>query len=206
MAAINFSSNTIAIANTGLNGSGLGFFGPEGFGNSVNVGNYNDSTFITDSNGLFQGPQLNNVKYVHPASGSINGLSAVNLLAVPNYLATLKISFTHTSAVKTQNAQFRCYDRNNINNNPSGVACLVAEIRKPDTNQANVNGSGSASWTQINGSGSVLNMVSSPGLSGLRPNGPDTSSTQHDWYLAICQSPSSTGVKTSAGYFSVEYL
>lgn len=204
MAIINFSANDLAINNVGLNGSGIGFFG-DTFGQSVNVSEYQNSSYITDSDGLFQGPQINNVKFVHPASGSINGLTPINVLNIPNYLATLKISFSHGSAVTTQNARFRCYDRNNINNNPSGVVCMAYETIHPNTSQATT-GSGSASWTNIQGSGSVLSMTASPGLSGLRPNGPSTSSTQHDWYLCLSQSPSSVGNKTTAGYFSVEYL
>lgn len=203
MATIVFSASDQGIQN--LNGSGLGFYGAT-FGNSVNVGNYQDSTWITDSNGLNQGPQVNNVKYVHPASGSINGLTPVSILNMPNYLSSLKISFLHNVAVKTQNAKFRSYDRNNINNNPSGVTCLAVEIVHPSTVQTGNLGSGSASWTSIFGSGSVLSMVASPGLSGLRPNGVNTTSTQHDWYLNLSCSPNSVGNKTFAGYFSVEYL
>lgn len=203
MATINFSADDQGVQN--LNGSGLGFYGAT-FGNSVNVGDYQDSTWITDSNGLSQGPQVNNNKYVHPNSGSINGLDPINLLDFPNYLATLKVSFNHTSSVRTQNAKFRCYDRNNINNDPSGVVCMAAEIIHPSTSQTGSLGSGDSSWTNIYGSGSILDLISSPGVSGLRPNGSNTSGTQHDWYIALSQSPSSTGAKTSAGYFSCEYL
>lgn len=203
MATIIFSADDQGIQN--LNGSGLGFYGNT-FGNSVDVGEFQDSTWITDSNGLNQGPQVNNVKYIHPASGSINGLTPVNLLDVPNYLSSLKITFSHTTAVRTQNAQFRSYDRSNINNNPSGVTCVVAEVVHPSTSQTGSLGSGDSSWTSIYGSGSILDLISSPGLSGLRPNGSNTSGTQHDWYLNISASPNSVGNKTFAGYFSVEYL
>lgn len=203
MATISFSALDQGIQN--LNGSGLGFYGPA-FAQSVDVGSYQDSTFITDSTGTNQGPQVHNIEYVHPASGSINGLTAVNVLDIPNYLATLKISFTHASAVKTQNASFRMYDRSNINNNPSGVLCKVVEIVHPSTSQTGSLGSGNSSWQTIAGSGSTLTMTASPGISGLRPNGSNTTQAQHDWYLGISVSPSSVGSKTFAGYFSVEYL
>lgn len=203
MAIINFSADDQGIQN--LNSSGLGFYGST-FGNSVNVGEFQDSTYITDGNGVFQGPQVNNNKYTHPASGSINGLDSVSLLDIPNYLATLKVSFNHTSPVKTQNPVFRCYDRNNINNNPSGVTLMAAEIIHPSTTQTGTLGSGDAAWQSIYGSGSVLNLIDSPGLSGLRPNGANTSGLQHDWYIALSSSPDSTGSKRYAGYFSVEYL
>jgi len=188
-----------------LTGSGLGFFGST-FGQSVNVGQYQDSTFITNSNGTIQGPQANNIKHVHPASGSINSLTAVNLLAIPNYLATLNIRLVSDTPVRTQNAKFRVFDRVNINNNPSGVLCKVAQIIKPDPNQASVNGSGSSSWQTIQGSGTILNLTPSPGFSGLSPNGASTESTRHDFYLALSANPSSVGSKTFAGYVEIEYL
>lgn len=203
MPTISFSALDQGIQN--LNGSGLGFYGAA-FGQSVNVGNYQDATFITDSTGTLQGPQVHNNKFIHPASGSINGLAAVNVLNFPNYLASLKISFTHTSPVKTQNAQFRVYDRSNINNDPSGVLCKVYEIVHPSTTQTGNLGSGNANWSTVNGSGSVLSLIASPGISGIRPSGANTTQAQHDWYLAISPSPSSVGSKTFAGYFSVEYL
>jgi hypothetical protein len=203
MATISFSALDQGIQN--LNGSGLGFYGAT-HGQSVDVGSYQDSTFITDSTGAIQGPQVHNIKYVHPASGSINALTAVNVLDIPNYLASLKISFTHASAVKTQNASFRMYDRSNINNDPSGVLCKVIEIVHPSTVQTGSLGSGSSSWNTLAGSGSTLTMTASPGISGLRPSGSNTTQTQHDWYLGISCSPSSVGSKTFAGYFSVEYL
>ena len=132
MATIYFSSRNLGIDN--LNGSGLGFY-LDAFGQSVAVASYQETTWVTDSTGTIQGPQLDNIKYVHPASGEINGAAAQNLLNMPNYLATLNIRFNHTSPIQTQNAQFRVYDRNNINNNPSGVTCKVAELIHPSLTQ-----------------------------------------------------------------------
>jgi hypothetical protein len=57
MASFNFfglGGASLSINN--LNNSGLGFFGAGGFGNSVNVGSYQGTTFITDGNGINQGP------------------------------------------------------------------------------------------------------------------------------------------------------
>ena len=45
-----------------MNSSGMGFFGAA-FGNSVQVGQYQDSTFITNGTGSIQGPQATNVKF-----------------------------------------------------------------------------------------------------------------------------------------------
>ena len=203
MAAINFFSQTLAISN--LTGSGLGFYG-SAFGNSVEVGSYQTTTFITDSNGTIQGPQSDNTKWTHPSSGSINGAASVNLNQFPNYLMPLNIRFTHTTAVKTQNAKLRIYDRSNINNPASGVTCKVAEVIHPDTVQ-NANGSGSTSWATPTGSSVILSCASSPGQSGLSPNGTNTKDMRHDYYFALSASPDSVGSKTQFGlYFSLEYL
>jgi len=187
-----------------LGGSGVGFYGAS-FGSSVEVGTYQTTTFVTNSDGTLQGPQLNNVTWEHPASGSINGASAVSLLAVPNYLSTLNIRFTNDTAVTTQNAKLYIYDRTSISNPASGVTTKVAEIIHPDTVQ-NVNGSGSSVWETPTGS-SYLACVSSPGMSGQRPNGASTSADRHDWFFAISASPDSVGAKELYGlYFEVEYL
>ena len=107
-------------------------------------------------------------------------------------------------AVKTQNVQFRIYDRVSISNAPSGVTCKVAEIIHPDTTQAN-NGSGSLAWQNPIGTG-YMALVSSPGISGNSPLGVNTTDTRHDHYLAMSFSPSSVGSKLFAGYISLEYL
>lgn len=204
MATINFYSGNLHVNN--LSGSGIGYYGG-GFGYSVAVGSYQDTTFITNSAGTSQGPQCNNIKYMNTASGIINSASSgVALTAIPNYLATLKIEFTHTTAVKTQNAKFYCYDRVSINNPASGVTFKFAELIHPDTVQNN-NGSGTTSWQTPTGSSVVINLTASPGMSGLSPNGPSTTQDTHHWFAAMSASPNSIGSKTDfGGYFVVEYL
>lgn len=199
-----FAGEGFNIAN--LSGSGLGFYGAAGFGASVAVGEYQDTTFITNSNGSIQGPQVDNVKYLNNGSGIVGSSSSgIALTAIPNYQATLQIHFNHSTPVKTQNVQLRCYDRSNINNAPSGVTCKVAEVVHPGITQTNT-GSGNTTWTTLAGSGTTLTLTASPGVSGLRPNGASTTATDHDWYLCISQSPDSIGSKLSALYVSLEYL
>jgi hypothetical protein len=188
-----------------LNGSGIGFYGSNGFASSVDVGAYQDATFITNSNGTTMGPQLTNVKWTHPNSGTINGGTNLGLTSMPNYLATVNVRFSHNTPVKTQNVKFRIYDRVNINSDASGVLTKVVEIIHPNTAQT-ATGSGSSSWGTPNGSGSILTLTSSPAQSGLSPNGPSSTDMTHDWYLNISASPSSIGSKTFAGYLSLEYL
>lgn len=190
-----------------LAGSGLGFYGDGGFGESVSVGSYQGRTFITNSNGTAQGPEVDNVKFLNSASGILGQSgSGIALTAIPNYQSTLNIRFTHTSAVKTQNAKLRIFDRSDINNAASGVTTKVAEIIHPDTVQNN-NGSGDSSWHTPAGSSVIVDFVASPGESGQRPNGADTTDDIHDWYSAVSASPDSVGSKTQFGlYFEVEFL
>lgn len=185
-----------------LSGSGIGFFGAS-FGSSVNVGEYQTTTWITNSAGTSQGPQLDNVKWTHASSGSINGAASVALLAVPNYLAPLNIRFNHSSAIRTQNTKLRIYDRSSINNDPSGVTCQVAEIAHIDTTQV-ANGSGSSTWNNVHGSAVILTLTANPATSGARGAATDTN---HDWYVALSASPDSIGSKTLFGlYVETEYL
>lgn len=206
MAAIDFYADSFAVQN--LNGSGLGFFGSS-FGRSVPVGEYQTTTYITDGNGTTEGAQVNNIKWMHPNSGAINGASEVVLTAIPNYLATLNIRFTHGSAVQTQNSKLRIYDRTSINNPPSGVTCKVAELIHPDTVQNN-NGSGDSSWITPVGSSVIMDLAPSPGISGLYAGNGSNSTmtdTRHDNYIAISASPDSIGSKNQfALYFETEYL
>lgn len=190
-----------------LSGSGLGFYGAAGFGASVPVGEYQGRTFITDGNGTSQGPEADNVKFLNSQSGILGQAgTGIHLVCIPNYQATLNIRFTHSSAVKTQNAEVRIYDRSNINNPASGVICKVAEIIHPNQTQNN-SGSGDREWLTAAGSSVPVPLVASPGASGFRPNGVNTTDQRHDWYLAISASPTSIGSKTKFGlYASLEYL
>lgn len=200
---------TFHSAGNDIGSSGVGFFGNAGFGSSVSVGAYQDSTYITNSNGTIAGASLNNIKYSHPNSGIVNGIgspSGLNLQAITNSQASLNVRFSHTSAVATQNVKLRIYDRANINNAASGVTTKVAEIIHPTTTNA-LDGSGSSSWQTPAGSGTVMDLVSSPGMSGLRPNGSGTIADRHDWYLALSASPDSIGSKTQyAMWVELEYL
>lgn len=207
MADIAFYADTFGVQN--LNGSGLGFYG-NGFGRSVDVGAYQQTTFITDGNGTVQGEQVNNIKWTHANSGEINEAgSSVQLTAIPNYLATLNVRFTHSTAVQVQNVEARIYDRTSINNPASGVTTKMAELLHVDTVQNN-NGSGDSSWNTPAGSAVIVDLAQSPGESGLFA-GDGTVSTRaddrHDWYLAISASPDSIGSKNLYGlYVELEYL
>lgn len=204
MASIDFYAGEDFNINN-LASSGIGFFGGS-FGAAVLVGEWQQTCWITNSNGTAQGPQVDNVKYLDSASGIVGSASSgIALTCIPNYLSTLNIRFTHSSDVLVQNAVVRGYDRVNIDNAPSGVTLKAAYTVHPNTTQVN-DGSGSTSWTTLAGSSTYLTLPDSPGLSGLSPNGPSTSSVQHDYYLCLSASPNSVGSKTFGLYISLEYL
>lgn len=205
-AAVNFFADDYHIQN--LNGSGLGFYGSN-FGYSVGVGEYQDTTFITDGTGSVEGQQLNNVKWMHPSSGSINGASPVNLNQIPNYLSTLNIRFTNDTAVQIDTCRLYIYDRTDKNNPASGVLTKVSQAIHPDEVQ-NANGSGDTTWVSNPGSGTIMLLAQSPGSSGhyagdgVSSTRPDT---QHDQYVNLSASPNNIGSKTLYGlYYSCSYF
>jgi hypothetical protein len=209
MASIDFLTWTAADFDLNLAGSGLGFYGAGGFGASVAVGEWQDNTYVTDGNGLVQGPQGNNVKWRHANSGEVAGATVLNLQYIPNYQASLNIRFTHSTGVKVQNVEARIYDRNNINVGATGVTTKAAELLHPSWSQA-VQGSGDTSWITPEGSAVTVPLAQSPGMSGEYSGDGSTSvrpDDRHDWYLALSASPDSVGSKTQYGlYVSLEYL
>jgi hypothetical protein len=193
-----------------LSGSGLGFFAAANFGASIAVGQYNQRTFITDATGVQQGPEVNNVQYMNPASGILGQTgSGIALQSIPNWQATLSISFLNDTAVRTQNAKLMIFDRVNINSPASGVTTKVAQIIHPNIVQG-PGGSGDLAWATFNyltPPGTYLPLAPSPGRSGFSQNGLNTQDVQHDWYVALSASPDSIGSKTQYGlYVSLEYL
>lgn len=191
-------------------GSGLGFYGSGGFGGSVAVGSYQDNTYVTDGNGAVAGPQSNNVKWTHSASGELSGATNLNVLDIPNTQATLNVRFTNATPVQVQNIELRIYDRSSINNGASGVTTKTYETLHPSTSQTGLLGSGNSTWTTPAGSGTVQPLAQSPGISGISAQAGSSSVTpsiQHDWYVCMSARPDSIGSKTEFGmYVSLEYL
>ena len=91
--------------------------------------------------------ETNNIKYLadtYPSGqtnigGQFGTATNIGLSGVKSFQGTLGVQFGHTTAVKTQNAQLRVYDRSNVNYPASGVNTKVAEI---------INHNGSAYNTQ----------------------------------------------------------
>lgn len=170
-----------------------GFYGGA-HGLSIRVGEYNDTTYRTTEDGQTDGGALPNLKFANISGAYVAGeITATELKEVNNTEATLRILLTTDSAVATQNAEFRTFDKSSINSNPSGVTVKAAEIRKDNVS---VRGSGDTNWTTIGGSGSVLDL-----------DDQSDSSTSHYYYIGVTCSPDSIGEKTQfAFYFQTEFL
>lgn len=235
MAEIKFYANIEGIAAIGdpslINhgaASGLGFYGA-GFGVSVPVGQYQDSTFITNSAGTAEGSKLNNTKYASVSGVSHNGGAEIDNETMPNYYAPLNIRFTHTEDVRVQNCKLRIFDRSDISRQASGVTTKVYEVRHPDPSptagvalSAEARGEGTHDWKEYDPADSMFDTTfsNSPGVSGtnsvvsdagnpyvLTANGAAHEASRHDWYVALSASPDTIGSKTDFGlYFTCEYL
>lgn len=190
-----------------LSGSGLNFWGPAGFSNSVPVSAYQSITTVGNGNGTVNGPLTNNVQYINPASGIVNNASSgIPILNIPNYLSTFIAEFQHPSNVRLQNTRAYLYDRTAITNAPSGLITKFAQVVHPGITITTV-GSGHPVWQSPAGSSYMTMAVDSPGRSGLCPNGPSTVDMFHTFNFIISQSPNSTGSKAlNAFYIETEYV
>lgn len=180
--------------------NGVGFFG-NAFGQSVRVGEYQDSTFQTNDAGAVEGGEMLNDKYISSSgvkigAGSIELLSAINCNET-----TLMIRLTNATPIQTQNTTFRAYDRLNINSNPSGITVQAFEAASTPSgslsgNDSSLNSDGDTTWTAIAGSGATLSFIEQSG-----------SSTDHYFYIGLSCSPTSIGEKLGLGFhFESEYL
>lgn len=190
---------------------GIGFFGNDGFGAPVIIGEYNGRTFVTNTSGTSENFECNNTKFLH-ASGTILGQtgSGILLTELPNHLATFNVRFGHPQSVRAASPKLYIYDGTetddepNKENDPSGLTCYCAEIRHTGVIQDDT-GLGDIQWMNIHGS-TFLSMVESPGTSGIRPYGIYTYDTRHDWYVAMTVTPTLHGNKQFGMYFELEFV
>jgi hypothetical protein len=210
-AAIDFYVGQGAGTWVDLNASGVGFFGST-FGHSVQVGEYQDTTYICSSNGQLEGPQTTNCKFSTPSGTIVNGDAVeVQPSAMVINSGSMNIRFTYDSAVKTQNCELRIFDRSIPTNGATGVITQVLQI---SNGGSGVSTSGTATapashlgWIAPSGSGVVVSLLSSAGSGGLSPSGTNTVDTRHDWYVGLSASPTSIGSKELFGlYLQLEYL
>lgn len=195
-------------------GAALGFYGGGGWDDPIALNQFNGRVFVTDPSGVTENFECNNCKLLATGSWSgVGGCSGVilgqvgdgmSLDEVPNYLATLNIRFTHGAACAVQNATFWAYNGSDSEQGPSGLAVFGAELIHTGEVQDDT-GIGDEIWHRIGGRARAIGLVDSPGTSGLRPDGPLTVDTRHDWYLAMTVSPTRPGDKMFAFQLELEY-
>ena len=145
-----------------LGGSGLAFYGSAA-GASVQVGEYQDKTYVANADGSTYTDVTNNTKFVtsvFPSGrmtlGHAGGtVESAGLSGIKTFQGTLGIEFSHNAAVNIQNAQLRIYDRSNVNYPASGVNTKVAEIINHDGQTSGGQGS-DGHLSQAVGSGDIL--------------------------------------------------
>jgi len=164
--------------------SGVGFYGA-GFGLSVPVGQYQESSYVTNGDGTSSGVPLNNTQWQSVSGIKSNGTAVTdNTSGIPNWYAPLNVRFEHDEAVATQNCKLRIFDRNSIASHASGVTTQVFEIRHPHAVEGHKIGSATAGsgslahrgvdnfgWFEFDpadgGTPPDMTFTSSPGMSGL---------------------------------------
>lgn len=183
----------------------IGFFS-NGFGEPIAINQFNLRTFITNTSGTANIVEGKNCRPTVGLSGVITGQvgSGISLLNLPNYQATMNIRLTNDTAISVQDARLYVHSSNGIDDPPSGINVHTAEIVHPSTSQE-VTGIGDSVWLLTGGSGSVLGLVNSPGISGLVPNDLNQS-TRHDWFVAFSVSPQTPNPKSFHFTFACEYL
>ena len=190
----------------------VGFFGDDGFGDPVEKGTFNGRTFVCSASGTTEGLECNNNRW-SSSSGVINGQrgSGILLDELPNYLATVNLRFEHATSVNVVDAKFYIYDGSTSggepskNSAPTGLNVYCYETRHTDTTQT-ANGLNPIKIWQLTSGATYLDLVTSPGTSGLRPLGSFTTDTRHDWYIAVSASPTRFGNKYFVMYAEIVYV
>lgn len=185
---------------SGINNT-IGFFGAV-FGQSVRVGEFQDSTFVTDSDGAVNSGEIdNNNKFVTSSTVKIGASSAEAISGIDVIESTLRIQFNNTTPVQLQNTSFRAFDRVNINNPQSGVIVQAFEASNiisghiVPASGGDINTQGDNTWTQISGA-TALPLITQSGIS-----------VDHYHYIGLSASPTQIGQKKDLGfYYETEFL
>lgn len=146
-----------------LSGSGLAFYGSTP-GSSVQIGAYQGTTYVANSDGSTYTDASSNVKFQttsqYPSGRCVLDAAAggpyeTGLTGIRTMYGSLGIEFNHTSAVNVQNCQLRIYDRSNITHPASGVNTKVAEIVNHNGSTWNAQGSDNGLNSAAQGSGDL---------------------------------------------------
>ena len=146
-----------------LSGSGLAFFGATG-GSSVQIGQYQQTTYVSNGDGSEYTDASSNVAYkadTYPSGqctlDTVAGSAyEMGLSGVRSMYGSLGIEFGHTSEVNVQNCQLRIYDRANVNYPASGVNTKVAEVINHNGSTWDAQGADNGLCSAAQGSGDCL--------------------------------------------------
>ena len=150
------------------------------FDDPVTVGSYQDTTHVESSVGAddSSGNTPNNVKFISQTGGTGSdsqadwGDGTEDIDAILQAECTLKITFSHGSAVAVTSRIFYSYDGSTTTAVPTGVTFVAAELAD-------------IVFTEAEGSAAALTITDSG------------SATSHDAYILISASPDSVGEKTA---------
>lgn len=146
-----------------LSGSGMAFFGSTA-GSSVQIGAYQDTSYVSNGNGTVYTDASSNVKFqtqpTYPSGAAVVDAVAgtplnMGVTGIRSMYGTLGIEFGNSSAVTVQNVQLRVYDRGNVNYPASGVNTKVAEIVNHNGATFNSQGSDNGLCSAAQGSGDL---------------------------------------------------
>jgi len=155
----------------------IGFYGPDGYGSPIQVGQFNDSmhirTSISTDTDACPPPHLRNCKYISSTEISIAGGPTLTLSdTVPAETDCIRITLTSDTPVIVQNIRFYAFDGTTITNPPQNVDFYCGE--KGDT-----------SWTLAHGQSNALVL-----------NDHNEAATTHHFYIFMSASPKATGAQT----------
>lgn len=169
----NGSSNTVVDATDKIS-----FYGAA-FGDAIAVGSYQDSTHIETSGGTHKVTNcatvhLHNVKFLTSGTFGLDGggsetLNGTNLATTE---CSLKINFAHGSSVATSGATLWADDGTTPTAVPTSITFQAAE-------------QGDTAWTNAEGSGAAMSLDD------------NTTSTSHDYFVALSVSPEAVGDLTA---------
>jgi len=153
------------------------------FDSAITVDAYNDSTHVESSVGADDstGNTPNNVKFISQAGGGAGdsqgdwGDGTEDIDAILQAECTLKVTFSHASAVAVTANTFFAFDGTTPATAPVEIDVRAAEL-------ADIN------FTEAEGSASALTITDSG------------SSTSHDFYILVSASPTTVGEKTAFAF------
>ncbi|HLE03324.1 MAG TPA: hypothetical protein VI729_01755 [Anaerolineales bacterium] len=127
----------------------------------------------------------NNVKYLTGSTMSVNGAGseAINDTNLAEIECSLRVHFSHGSAVAISGARLYAFDNSVVTNEAVGIDMYAFE-----------RGVAATAWTLINDDSGNIGGDNAGERLAL---GDKTSATDHYWYIALSASPESVGAKAS---------